>query len=165
MSNKPISIGGRAIKAQHDGGYLVHRRLLRGQDLRLLPPDTELIVEPPASAPAPVTIIAIQGPDPGGFRVRIGYSRNPMKWVHSLDYNKYMNAVGELLVQAASAGIDYEESFDFGGVCGHFFWIIRPENTIEDIQAAVDHEVNNILSPLDQFVAQLNQQVKQQFNV
>lgn len=166
MSNKPISIGGKVFKAQPDGSYIVNRRLLRGQDLRKLPPNTEVCVHPASvRASSAVVIMTITGPTPGGFNVRFVTLRNPGAWAHSLSYSKYMDAVRELMIQATSTGIQFEHSVEDEEVIAHFWSVTRPEYTIDDLEAALDSEVDNILSPLDQFTAQLDKQVKQLFNV
>jgi hypothetical protein len=44
MSKNVISLAGRAFKAEPDGNVLISLRQLKGQDLRLLPAGTSIVV-------------------------------------------------------------------------------------------------------------------------
>jgi hypothetical protein len=76
-----------------------------------------------------------------------------------------MDAARELLDHACSGGINYGESFDDQDGVHHILTTTRSEFTIDDIEAAVEDEVDIILTQLTAFQVNLDQQVKQQFNV
>jgi hypothetical protein len=166
MSNTTISLSGKVFKAEPNGDFIVSRKQLRGKDLRSLPPGTTIAVSDfRVHRNDPICILSIQGPGVPGFDARFDYWRCPHCWGEALQYSKFMDAALELLKQAATVGIMYEDSIDANDGTHHILHMIRPEYRIEDMEVALEIEVDNVLDQLIQFTIQLNQQVKQQFNV
>ncbi len=166
MSRHTISIDGRAFKAEPDGVFIILRSQLRGQDLRALPSGTTIAVRDSRSHRSdPVRVSTVHTTVGSGFEVQFDYWQCPRCWSHALDYSKFMDAALELLKQAVATGITYRDSIDAESGMHHLLHMVRPEHKIEDIEAALEAEIDRILDPLMQFTIQLDQQVRQQFNV
>lgn len=166
MSTNNISIGGKAFKPEPDGAFIVSRRQLRGQDLRVLPPNTTIAVSDfRGHRSDPIKITSIQILTGPAFEVQFDYWQCPSCWAHALEYSKFMDATKELLMQAVSTGIVYEDTIHADDGIHHFLHMIRSEYDVDAIEVGVETDVDSLLAQLMQFTIQLGKQVKQQFNV
>jgi hypothetical protein len=166
MSKNVISLAGRAFKAEPDGNVLISLRQLKGQDLRLLPAGTSIVVSDFRKRHAdPIKILKIMDKGMPDFAVVFEYCQCLHCWTHAFHYPKFMDAAEALLRGASSSGITYIEMVPEENGLHHILGMDRQEYLIEDMEAALETEIDHVLDPLMQFALQLDQQVKQQFNV
>jgi hypothetical protein len=166
MSKNVISLAGRAFKAEPDGNFLISLRQLKGQDLRLLPAGTSIAVSDfRGHRTDPIKLFSIAVDLMPNFDVLFDYWQCPHCWRHAFEYSRFMDAAEELLRGASSSGITIIDTIPGENGVHLLMRMSRPEYLIEDIEAALETEIDHILDPLMQFALQLNQQVKLQFNV